>query len=247
VAMGSARVGTVKNVPAANDESQTRMHSGCTMIPTGATTVRPGPRSAMPASEWRRLPRQVILVRHCSRELAITMRMSTSFRLEAVALVLAGTLAACEKREARAADPYAARMAQTLAPYDRAAHATRAAPTSALADSAPPQFTAGQAARGAEVYKGTCARCHAMTQWQGGTFAAAWQDRRLSDFYDLVSTTMPQDNPGGLMQQQYVDVTAYVLQLAGFASSDVALSPDTTMLRHARLTIKTAPDTSIKR
>jgi quinoprotein glucose dehydrogenase len=166
--------------------------------------------------------------------------------LEVVAIALAGTLSACERREARAADPYAARMAQTPAPYDRAAPAKQATPASVLADSAPPQFTADQAARGAVVYASTCARCHAMTQWQGGTFAAGWQGRRLSDFFDLVTTTMPQDNPGGLTQSQFVDVTAYVLQLGGFASGAVALSPDTAMLRHARLAIRTAPDTSHK-
>lgn len=153
---------------------------------------------------------------------------------------------ACQRSDARDADPYAARMAQTPPPYDRAAHAGQAPTASVAADTAPPPFTADQAARGARVYASTCARCHAVTQWQGGTFAAGWQGRRLSDFFDLVSATMPQDDPGSLTQQQYVDVTAYVLQLGGFASGTVALSPDTATLRHVRLAIHTAPDTSHK-
>jgi len=64
-----------------------------------------------------------------------------------------------------------------------------------------------------------------------------------------VSTTMPQDNPGSLTPQQYVDVTAYVLQLAGFPSGTVALRSDTAMLRHTRITIKTpqSPDTTAKK
>jgi hypothetical protein len=97
------------------------------------------------------------------------------------------------------------------------------------------------------VYKTVCARCHASTQWTGGTFAASWQDRRLSDFFDLVSVTMPQDNPGGLTTQQYVDATAHVLQLAGFAPGNVALRADSAMLRHARLTMKkkAAQDTAV--
>ena len=65
---------------------------------------------------------------------------------------------------------------------------------------------------------------------------------RLLDRDDLVSTTMPQDNPGGLTQAQYLDVTAYVLQLGGFASGGVALRADTATLRHVRLAIKPARD-----
>jgi len=162
-------------------------------------------------------------------------------------VALTATLGACGRSEARDADPYAARMAQTPPPYDRAAHRTAAPATSTPADSAPPRFTTNQAARGAEVYRSTCARCHAATQWQGGTFAAGWQGRRLSDFFDLVSTTMPQDAPGTLTERQYLDVTAYVLQLAGYTGGDVALVPDTAVLRHARLAIRTIPDTTTTR
>ena len=54
---------------------------------------------------------------------------------------------------------------------------------------------------------------------------------------------MPQDAPGSLSSAQYVNVTAYVLELAGFASGAVALRPDTAMLRHARLAIKPKPAT----
>jgi S-disulfanyl-L-cysteine oxidoreductase SoxD len=172
---------------------------------------------------------------------------TSSLRLQAVALTLAGMLGACNNGGARDADPYAARMAQTLPPYDRAAHVRPAPAATVPADTASPRFTADQAARGAEVYARTCARCHAVTQWQGGTFAAGWQGRRLSDFFDLVTTTMPQDDPGGLTRAQYVDVTAYVLQLGGFASGPVALSSDTAVLRHTRLAIHTTPDTSHKR
>lgn len=146
-------------------------------------------------------------------------------------------LAGCDRRDERAdADPYAARLAHPLPP--RPAHTPAAVAATADRDSAVlPQFTTLQAARGAEVYTGTCARCHAVAQWTGGTFAAGWQGRRLSDFYELVATTMPQDTPGSLSEEQYVDVTAYVLQLGGFTSGDVALRADTAVTRHARLTM----------
>ena len=157
-------------------------------------------------------------------------------------LALLVMLAACEHAEADASTetPYAARLATTKPAYVRTAATATATPDSTKPAEVfvEPQFTTAQALAGAEVYKATCARCHAPTQWKGGTFAAAWQDRRLSDFYDLVAVTMPQDAPGSLAPEQYVNVTAYVLELAGFASGPVALRGDTAMLRHARLAMK---------
>ncbi len=146
---------------------------------------------------------------------------------------------ACEQSRVQGETPYAARFATEQPAYVRTASATGAPDSTRVKETfIDPQYTAAQAVAGAQVYSATCARCHASVQWKGGTFAATWKDRRLSDFYDLVSVTMPQDNPGGLTAQQYVDVTAYVLQLAGFSSGDVPLRADTTMLRHARLAIK---------
>jgi len=152
---------------------------------------------------------------------------------------------ACETRgNTEGETPYAARMAVTKPAYVRQGGGAKSATAATVAETfAEPQYTAAQATAGAEVYKSTCARCHASTQWQGSIFAANWRDRRLSDFHDLVSTTMPQDNPGSLTPQQYVDVTAYVLQLAGFPSGAVPLRGDSAMLRHARITIKTPPPT----
>jgi mono/diheme cytochrome c family protein len=167
-----------------------------------------------------------------------------TFRLAMRWLVLSAMCgsSACERGEARDADPYAARLAVTPAPYDRGTAPKVAAVTTA-ADSLPPSYVAAQAASGERLYAATCARCHATTQWKGGTFAAGWQGRRLSDFYDLVSTTMPQDRPGALSQEEYLSVTAYVLQLAGFPSGVAPISADSAVLRHTRLNIPVADTT----
>jgi mono/diheme cytochrome c family protein len=151
------------------------------------------------------------------------------------------TVLACSGRRADSVEtPYAARYAVSRPAYVRptASAGKQVAATHPTESFADPQFTAAQASAGGEVYKTVCARCHASTQWTGGLFAANWKDRRLSDFYDLVSVTMPQDNPGALTAQQYVDVTAYVLQLAGLPSGSVALRGDSAMLRHARISVK---------
>src|SRR5687768_8642955 len=76
-------------------------------------------------------------------------------------------------------------------------------------------FTVAQAARGEAVYTTSCALCHTMAQHSGTGFAAAWNGRRVADLYDIIRNTMPLDNPGGLSDQEYVDVVAYMLQLNG--------------------------------
>ena len=99
-------------------------------------------------------------------------------------------------------------------------------------------FTAAQAARGNEVYSTSCAQCHTMAQHSGGAFAAAWNGRRLSDLYEIVHNTMPVDNPGGLTDQEYIDVIAYVLQLNGVPAGKTPLPADAAALRGLRIEVK---------
>ena len=155
-------------------------------------------------------------------------------------LVLLFVLGACRSR-GRDADPFAARFVVKQAPYVRGlrpVHSLQAPPPDSAIE---PQFTLAQATDGARVYGDVCARCHSVTQWSGAAFAASWQARRVSDFHDLVSATMPQDNPGSLSAKQYLDVTAYVLQQAGFLSGSRPLTADTATLRRARLVLTPKP------
>ena len=99
-------------------------------------------------------------------------------------------------------------------------------------------YTAAQAARGHEVYTSSCAQCHTMAQHSGSTFAAAWNNRRLYDLYEIIHTTMPLDNPGGLGEQEYIDVVAYMLELNGVAAGKAALTADAGALKALRIDVK---------
>ena len=99
-------------------------------------------------------------------------------------------------------------------------------------------FTAVQATRGHEVYSASCGQCHTMAQHSGGAFAAAWNGRRLSDLYEIVRNTMPLDNPGGLTDQEYVDVIAYMLELNGVPAGKTPLPADAAALRGLRIEVK---------
>ena len=79
-------------------------------------------------------------------------------------------------------------------------------------------YSSAQATRGQAVFEGTCTACHDTARFTGGDFMKAWSGKSLGELFKVVSTTMPEDNPGALKAEQYADVLAYVLQLNEFPS-----------------------------
>lgn len=86
-------------------------------------------------------------------------------------------------------------------------------------------FTAEQARRGAAVMNEVCANCH-FQNWFTGTFLALWDGARVGYFYDLISSTMPEDRPSSLSAREYRDVIAYIFELNGLPAGTREL-PDT--------------------
>lgn len=108
----------------------------------------------------------------------------------------------------------------------------------ALTPNLPPaSFATPQATRGQEVYQETCATCHQPDQFIGPRFVEAWNDRRVGDFYSLVRSTMPVDNPGGMKEQEYLDVVAYLLKANHSPQSADSLSSDTTVMRGRKISV----------
>jgi len=92
-------------------------------------------------------------------------------------------------------------------------------------------YTAAQAKSGAAVYSAHCSQCHGvnMEGQSGPTLVGATFTRKYPSgtaLYNFISTQMPADKPGSLSQQNYLDVTAYVLSRNGVAAGDVALGRD---------------------
>lgn len=109
---------------------------------------------------------------------------------------------------------------------------TPPAPEFTLRDSA---YTPEQAARGDTTFQAVCASCHALSQFTGPKFLAAWQGGTAFQLFDLVRTQMPQDNPGSLSQAQYLAVTAYLFQLNGFPAGSRPLPQEAAALRRIRI------------
>jgi hypothetical protein len=55
-------------------------------------------------------------------------------------------------------------------------------------------------------------------------FLESWSGKPLHTLYDVMRTTMPEDNPGSLSQQQYADLVAYLLELNGFPAGTSELA-----------------------
>jgi mono/diheme cytochrome c family protein len=108
---------------------------------------------------------------------------------------------------------------------------------STAANLPPASYSAAQASRGAGVYGNTCGVCHQPGSLVGQAFVESWSDRRVYDFYALVRGTMPLDNPGGLKDQEYLDVIAYLLQANHAPAGVDSLAVDTVALRAHKIAV----------
>ena len=84
-------------------------------------------------------------------------------------------------------------------------------------------YTVEQARRGEKVVAETCGACH-MQDWFVETLMQSWAGAPVGMLYELIATTMPQDSPGGLSQQQYADVLAYIFELNELPAGQKELS-----------------------
>ena len=105
----------------------------------------------------------------------------------------------------------------------------------ALAEPAPRAYTQDQVTAGGQVYAASCANCH------GARGEGAGPDgpdaplvvgprgltgfRDAQELYEFNRDSMPQDVPNSLPDQQYWDVTAWLLAQNGIALPGGALGP----------------------
>ena len=95
-------------------------------------------------------------------------------------------------------------------------------------------YTAAQATAGHAVYTASCAGCHRANLAGGGDapglggdgFMSSWGNRSTKDLYQFIAKSMPAGAPGSLSEEQYTNVTAYLLWANG-AKAGTALSKNT--------------------
>lgn len=84
-------------------------------------------------------------------------------------------------------------------------------------------YTAEQSDRGIALFKTKCASCHAPNRFTDDLFYASFAGKPMWEMFDVISDTMPEDDPGGLKLEEYADVIAYLLKLNGFPTGQTDL------------------------
>ncbi|HEY8585056.1 MAG TPA: cytochrome c [Capillimicrobium sp.] len=85
-----------------------------------------------------------------------------------------------------------------------------------------------QVGAGEQVYASSCAMCHGDNGSGGNGPALIGEDADLSShdngqgLLDYISEQMPASSPGSLTDQQYLDVTAYILEANGALDEPLA-------------------------
>ena len=77
--------------------------------------------------------------------------------------------------------------------------------------------------RGTTLFQSECARCHVRADIEM-RITNNWIDRPASELYQSIMATMPAETPGSLSPDQYLDLTAYVLEMGGATVSAAGLS-----------------------
>jgi alcohol dehydrogenase (cytochrome c) len=105
----------------------------------------------------------------------------------------------------------------------------------------PASFTVDQATKGAPLYQKHCATCHgAKLQGEqvapaltGPRFDTSWRGKSAAviGFHMRRMPPEPVDAPGGLGDETYTAILAYILQANGFAAGDAALPASLDALR----------------
>lgn len=102
-------------------------------------------------------------------------------------------------------------------------------------------YSAGQAARGQDVFLGQCRSCHVPDAHASTMFQSVWNGRTLADLYRYLREQMPKSEPGTLSDQEYVDVLAYMLRLNRMPPGDAELPADVEALKQIRFDAKPIP------
>ena len=98
-------------------------------------------------------------------------------------------------------------------------------------------YTPEQAARGKDVYAGSCKSCHTAESHTGPVFEAIWNRKSLADLYGFIRDRMPKNEPGSLSAQEYTDVVAYLLRMNRMPTGQHELPADSTALKDIRIAI----------
>ena len=85
-------------------------------------------------------------------------------------------------------------------------------------------YTFEQAERGVALYKSKCASCHAPNRFTDDQlFLTPYAGKPMWEMFEVISDSMPEDDPGGMKPEEYAAVISYLLRLNGFPTGQAEL------------------------
>ena len=82
-------------------------------------------------------------------------------------------------------------------------------------------YTKAQAEVGETLYAQHCLLCHDKKYFR--PVLERWEGQPINVLFTVMSTSMPESNPGFLSEKEYVDILAYILSLSRYAPGDADL------------------------
>ena len=82
-------------------------------------------------------------------------------------------------------------------------------------------YTEAQADVGEQLYAENCILCHDKKYFR--PVLKRWEGQPIGVLFTVMSTSMPENNPGFMTQKEYVDILAYILSLSRYAPGDTDL------------------------
>jgi cytochrome c5 len=102
-------------------------------------------------------------------------------------------------------------------------------------------YTEQQASRGETVFTGMCLNCHDEWDHTGAAFKQNWDTRTAFDLFEIIRTTMPNDNPGKLPRDDYASIVAYLFKVNKMPSGRKPLPSDEAGLKQIVIAVSDAP------
>jgi mono/diheme cytochrome c family protein len=95
-------------------------------------------------------------------------------------------------------------------------------------------YSDAQATQGQTIFASRCSRCHGSdlnggavgTSLIGDRFMQFWREDTVSSLFIKIRDTMPRNAGGSLSDEEYVNLTAFILQKNNFPSGVTELKPD---------------------
>lgn len=96
-------------------------------------------------------------------------------------------------------------------------------------------YSSNQAARGQVKFGSACSHCHSIDEFSGPLFEQRWAEWSVYDLYTSIRQTMPEDDPGALPPQAYVDIVSYLMAANLYPAGSSELQSNDRRMREIRL------------